>query len=123
MKKNGTYARYLRLDARQPVLPPALYTGWSNYRCATRLELEETATGYRLTTTLYGMNPDTLKVTIEGAYLIVEGQVKKAPGGRYTYGRYARHLPLQQPVDATPLEVIYGEDGLLQVYLLKLLPG
>src|SRR5215212_4638311 len=74
----------------QPVLSASIGTG-GNSRCATQMNITETSDTLRIQTTLAGLEPDSLIVTIRGPYFIVEGTILYS-GGRGRYARYVAEL-------------------------------
>lgn len=104
----------------QASLPNALSgQGWGNSRCATQINVTETADALRIQTTLMGLDPDSLVVTIHGPYFIVEGTIVYS-GGR---GRYARHVAELVNVREDYVDVTYQINGELTISLLKRVDG
>jgi HSP20 family molecular chaperone IbpA len=89
--------------------------GWGNSRCATQMNVTETSDTLRIQTTLTGLEPDSLVVTIRGPYFIVEGTIMYS-GGR---GRYARHVPELVNAREDYVDVTYQANGELTISLLK----
>ena len=89
--------------------------GWGNSRCATQMNVTETDSTLRIQTTLTGLEPDSLIVTIRGPYFIVEGTIVYN-GGR---GRYARHVAELLHVREDYIDVTYEANGELTISLLK----
>ena len=104
----------------QPGLPVvSVGAGWGNSRCSTQMNITETSDTLRIQTTLTGLEPDSLVVTIRGPYFIVEGTIAYN-GGR---GRYARHVAELVNVREDYVDVTYQNNGELTISLLKLVDG
>ena len=99
----------------QPTVSSSNGAGWGNSRCATQMDVTETSDTLRIQTTLMGLEPDSLVVTIRGPYFIVEGTIIYS-GGR---GRYARHVAELINVREDYMDVSYGANGELTLSLLK----
>jgi hypothetical protein len=93
--------------------------GWGSSRCATQMNVTETLDTLRIQTTLAGLAPDSLVVTIRGPYFIVEGTIIYS-GGR---GRYARYVAELLNVREDYVDVTYGTNGELTISLLKRVDG
>ena len=103
----------------QPTLPASSVSkgaGWGSTRCATQMNVTETFDTLRIQTTLTGLEPDSLVVTIKGAYFIVEGTIIYS-GGR---GRYARHVAELINIREDYVDVTYQANGELIIRLLKM---
>lgn len=93
--------------------------GWHNLRCASRLDVEDTDTEYIITTTLHGILPDSLTITLYDEFLIMEGQLATSTQSQIRYGRYVRHVPLEYPVNPAFMDSRYFMDGTLIIHLRK----
>jgi hypothetical protein len=86
-------------------------------RTVTFLHVSQSADTLMIQTTLYGLEPQSISVTLYGLYIIVEGILKSTK----KVGRYARCIPEigQEPRDV--VEITYEDDGRLAI-VLKLKP-
>jgi hypothetical protein len=86
-------------------------------RTVTSLHVFHSADTLTIQTTLYGLEPQSISVTLYGLYILVEGTLKSTK----KLGRYARSIPElgQEPRDV--VEIAYEDDGRLTI-VLKLKP-
>lgn len=100
-----------------------------NCRVATCLSVEESATHLIITTNLHGIQADSLRVRLQGEYLIIEGYAQDSPHSLLKRVRYIRHIPLsvsasdtdilEPMLDPRYLEAEYLLDGTLIVQIPK----
>ncbi len=89
--------------------------GWGNTRSVTHIDVRETLETLKIQTTIAGLQPDSLSVTIQGPYFIVEALL--AHNGER--GRYVRHVPELVDVCGGFVNVAYDATGQLVLSLLK----
>ncbi len=116
--KNGQNSQHDE-SSPQPLPTSSLGAGWGNSRCATHMSVTETSDTVYIQTTLTGLDPDSLVVTIRGPYFIVEGIILYT-GGR---GRYARYVAELLGVREDYMDMTYQSSGELTLSLLKLDPN
>jgi hypothetical protein len=93
--------------------------GWMNFRTAVRLEVHEHDTHYTITTRLYRIFADSLRVWLQGMFLFIEAQIEDAGDGLPQRARFVRNVPLID-VDARHLTVRYmPHTGDLIIYVPK----
>lgn len=96
-----------------------LIAGWMNYRVATTLHLEETATTYRITTIIQNIIPATLNVLFDGEYLIIEGSIRSKHLPSPYLGRYVKPIGKLENADFRYVDTTYSEDGTLFISIRK----
>jgi len=98
---------------------PSPRPGWMNYRVGTRLTIFDEGDAFVVTTTLYGLFQDSVRVWWYDDYLFVEALFIPTDEQIAWRGRYARHLPLPESIDGPALEFAYYADGQLIIWLPK----
>jgi hypothetical protein len=89
--KNGQNGQHDESPSQSDIVEAPLSLGWGNNRSATHIEVREIADMLLIETTLSGLEPASLVVTVQGSYFIVEGTITHS-GGRGRYARYVAEL-------------------------------
>jgi hypothetical protein len=112
--KDGQNGQSDQMPSQPEVTATPLSIGWGNNRSITQIEVREIGDMLLIETSIIGLDPASLIVTIQAPYFIVEGTIARS-GGR---GRYARHVPELVHVREDVVDVSYDVSGELVLRLM-----